>query len=147
FSSALFDTDGESEGAKRQRFYWLDAYVDDQRQPGVVRLFGKTFDSDGKQLVSTCVTVNNVERIVYLYPRQKRTDVKTGRGLSEHDVALKDVYEEFKEIALQHKIGIFRSKRVFKRYAFEHDDVSRNESEYLQVWNSFFSLLYTLMVS
>ncbi|CAJ0952654.1 unnamed protein product [Ranitomeya imitator] len=52
------------------RFYWLDAYEDQYNQPGVVYLFGKVWIESAETFVSCCVSVKNIERTVYLLPRE-----------------------------------------------------------------------------
>ena len=53
------------------RFFWLDAFEDPFKQPGVVYLFGKTFVEATKKYVSCCVVVKNIPRRVYLLPREQ----------------------------------------------------------------------------
>ena len=53
------------------RFYWLDAYEDQYKQPGVVYMFGKTYAHSAKQYVSCCVVVKNIDRKIFLLPREK----------------------------------------------------------------------------
>jgi DNA polymerase alpha subunit A len=51
------------------RFYWLD-YVENN---GAVNLFGKVFDKETKKYVSCCVTVNGIERNLFILPRGSKT--------------------------------------------------------------------------
>ena len=51
------------------RMYWLDAYEDPYVQPGTVYLFGKVYIETAKSYVSCCLTVKNIERHVYVLPR------------------------------------------------------------------------------
>ncbi|KAJ1117106.1 hypothetical protein NDU88_005306 [Pleurodeles waltl] len=114
------------------RFYWLDAYEDMYSQPGVVYLFGKVWIESAKAHVSCCVTVKNVERTVYILPRETQMDLSSGKdtGLP---VSMVNVYQEFNErIADKFKLMKFKSKKVEKNYAFEIPDVPAN-SEYLEV--------------
>lgn len=53
------------------RIFWWDAYEDWIKQPGVVYLFGKVWIESAKTHVSCCVTVKNIERRIYLLPREK----------------------------------------------------------------------------
>ncbi|XP_072901729.1 DNA polymerase alpha catalytic subunit isoform X1 [Hemitrygon akajei] len=122
----------DAEGEQVFRFYWVDAYEDQYHQPGVVYLFGKVWIESAKTYVSCCVAVRNIERTVYLLPREKRTNLKTGED-TETAVCLMDVYQEFSEaIAERYKIMKFKSKRVEKKYAFEIPDIPEN-CEYLEV--------------
>lgn len=49
--------------------YWLDAFEDAFHQPGTVYLFGKTYVESAKSFVSCCVCVRNIERHIYVLPR------------------------------------------------------------------------------
>uniref|UniRef100_A0A6I8N8C0 DNA polymerase alpha 1, catalytic subunit n=1 Tax=Ornithorhynchus anatinus TaxID=9258 RepID=A0A6I8N8C0_ORNAN len=114
------------------QFYWLDAYEDQHNQPGVVFLFGKVWIEAAGAHVSCCVTVKNIERTLYLLPREKQVDLATGRDTAD-PVTMKDVYEEFDEkVAVRYKIMKFKSRKVEKNYAFEIPDVPAR-SDYLEV--------------
>ncbi|KAM3836858.1 DNA polymerase alpha catalytic subunit [Vipera latastei] len=130
-SSQLPLTKGE-EGQQIFKFYWLDAYEDQYNQPGVVFLFGKVWIESAQSYVSCCVTVKNIERIIYLLPRESRIEL-----ISEKETAIPvtmmDVYQEFNDqIAEKYKIMKFKSKKVEKNYAFEIPDVPA-KSDYLEV--------------
>uniref|UniRef100_A0A8C4VNI1 DNA polymerase n=1 Tax=Gopherus evgoodei TaxID=1825980 RepID=A0A8C4VNI1_9SAUR len=111
------------------RFYWLDAYEDQYSQPGVVFLFGKVWIESAEAYVSCCVTVKNIERTIYLLPREMvGLNFKT-----ENPVTMMSIYQEFNDqIAVKYKIMKFRSKKVEKNYAFEIPDVPA-KSDYLEV--------------
>ncbi|XP_032865986.2 DNA polymerase alpha catalytic subunit isoform X2 [Tyto alba] len=76
------------------RFYWLDAYEDQYSQPGVVFLFGKVWIESANTYVSCCVTVKNIERTVYLLPRE--TKVEKYYAFEIPDVPAKSEYLEVK---------------------------------------------------
>lgn len=87
-----------ADGEQVFRFYWLDAFEDPYTQPGeayfhlqrkmlfrfvdrilivdfscglgVVYLFGKVWIESAKSHVSCCVSVKNIERTMYLLPRE-----------------------------------------------------------------------------
>ncbi|PKU39294.1 dna polymerase alpha catalytic subunit [Limosa lapponica baueri] len=114
------------------RFYWLDAYEDQYSQPGVVFLFGKVWIESANTYVSCCVTVKNIERTVYLLPRETEIDLSTGKE-RETPVTIMSVFKEFNDcISPKYKIMKFKSKKVEKYYAFEIPDVPA-KSEYLEV--------------
>uniref|UniRef100_A0A8B9Z334 DNA polymerase n=1 Tax=Buteo japonicus TaxID=224669 RepID=A0A8B9Z334_9AVES len=114
------------------RFYWLDAYEDQYSQPGVVFLFGKVWIESANTYVSCCVTVKNIERTVYLLPRETEIDLSTGKE-TETPVTIMSVFKEFNDcISPKYKIMKFKSKKVEKYYAFEIPDVPA-KSEYLEV--------------
>uniref|UniRef100_A0A8C7Z0B9 Polymerase (DNA directed), alpha 1 n=1 Tax=Oryzias sinensis TaxID=183150 RepID=A0A8C7Z0B9_9TELE len=129
-SSQLPLVEGE-DGEPAFRFYWLDAFEDPYNQPGVVYLFGKVWIQSAKSHVSCCVTVKNIERTIYLLPREYKTNPKTGE-VSGEPVGMMDVYQEFSELSEKFKVMKFKSKKVEKNYAFEIPDVP-NQCEYLQV--------------
>ncbi|KAJ7319534.1 hypothetical protein JRQ81_019045 [Phrynocephalus forsythii] len=130
-SSQLPLISGE-DGQQVFRFYWLDAYEDQYNQPGVVYLFGKVWIESAKSYVSCCVTVKNIERTVYLLPREWRIDSSSNQE-TEKPVTMMDVYHEFNErVAEKYKIMKYKSKPVAKNYAFEIPDVPA-KSDYLEV--------------
>jgi DNA polymerase alpha subunit A len=53
------------------RIFWWDAYEEGFKQPGVVYLFGKVWIESAKTHVSCCVAVKNIQRRIYLLPREK----------------------------------------------------------------------------
>ncbi|KAG7225135.1 hypothetical protein INR49_014592, partial [Caranx melampygus] len=113
------------------RFYWLDAFEDQYTQPGVVYLFGKVWIESAQSHVSCCVTVKNIERTMYLLPREYKVNIKTGE-MSDTPVGMMEVYQEFNEISEKFKIMKFKSKKVEKNYSFEIPDVP-SQCEYLEV--------------
>ncbi|XP_020388539.2 DNA polymerase alpha catalytic subunit [Rhincodon typus] len=120
------------EGEQVFRFYWVDAYEDQYHQPGVVYLFGKVWIESAKTHVSCCVAVKNIQRTIYLLPRETRIDLKTGKD-TETPVVILDVYQEFNElISEKYKIMKFKSKKVDRKYSFEIPDVPEN-CEYLEI--------------
>ncbi|KAI1891276.1 hypothetical protein AGOR_G00142110 [Albula goreensis] len=129
-SSQLPLVDGP-EGEKTFRFYWLDAFEDQYSQPGVVYLFGKVWIESAKTHVSCCVAVKNIERTMYLLPREKKVNMATGEE-TDALVSIMDVYQEFNQLSEKFKIMKFKSKKVEKNYAFEIPDVP-TQSEYLEV--------------
>ena len=56
------------------RLYWFDAYEDPYQQPGTVYLFGKVYIESAKSYVSCCVSVKNIERHIYVLPRETVMD-------------------------------------------------------------------------
>ncbi|KAH9391151.1 DNA polymerase alpha catalytic subunit [Tyrophagus putrescentiae] len=117
----------DEEGNKLLDFFWFDAFTDQSRNTDAVYLFGKVWVEAIKKYASASVCVKNVERSVFLLPRERLLDDKTRR------VTLNDVYEEFRDrVAPRLKIAEFRSRRVVKRYAFELANIPA-EAEYLEV--------------
>ncbi|KAM4718751.1 DNA polymerase alpha catalytic subunit isoform 2-T2 [Anableps anableps] len=122
---------GGTDGEQVFRFYWLDAFEDPYSQPGVAYLFGKVWIESAQSHVSCCVTVKNIERTMYLLPREFKTNLKTGE-VSDTPVGMMDVYQEFNELSEKFKIMKFKSKKVEKSYAFEIPDVP-SQCDYLEV--------------
>ncbi|XP_061660924.1 DNA polymerase alpha catalytic subunit isoform X2 [Syngnathoides biaculeatus] len=113
------------------RFYWLDAFEDSYSQPGVVYLFGKVWIESAQFYTSCCVSVRNIERTMYILPREYKVNPKTGE-VSDTPVGMMDIYQEFSELSDKFKIMKFKSKKIEKNYAFEVPDVP-TQSEYLEV--------------
>uniref|UniRef100_A0A8C1IJM7 DNA polymerase n=1 Tax=Cyprinus carpio TaxID=7962 RepID=A0A8C1IJM7_CYPCA len=113
------------------RFYWLDAFEDQYNQPGVVYLFGKVWIEAAKAHVSCCVAVRNIERTMYLLPREHKVNLATGEQ-TDSPVGMMDVYQEFNSLSEKFKIMKFKSKSVTKSYAFEIPDIP-SQCEYLEV--------------
>lgn len=60
-------------GDKVMKFYWLDAWEDRFVKPGVVYMFGKVYVNPSNKkagAVSCCLTVRNVNRQIFLLPRE-----------------------------------------------------------------------------
>ncbi|XP_033988518.1 LOW QUALITY PROTEIN: DNA polymerase alpha catalytic subunit [Trematomus bernacchii] len=120
-----------ADGEQVFRFYWLDAFDDAYNQPGVVYLFGKVWIESAESHVSCCVSVKNIERTMYLLPREYKVNTKSGE-VSDSPVGMMDVYQEFNELSEKFRIMKFKSKKVEKSYAFEIPDIP-TQSEYLEV--------------
>ncbi|XP_037549936.1 DNA polymerase alpha catalytic subunit-like [Nematolebias whitei] len=121
----------DADGEQVFRFYWLDAFEDPYIQPGVVYLFGKVWIESAKFHVSCCVAVKNIERTMYLLPREYKTNPKTGE-VSDTPVSMMDVYQEFDQLSEKFRIMKFKSKKVERNYAFEIPDVP-SQCDYLEV--------------
>ncbi|XP_052784839.1 DNA polymerase alpha catalytic subunit-like [Mya arenaria] len=114
------------------RFYWLDAFEDQYKHPGVVYLFGKVWVETAQVHVSCCVTVRNIERQLFMLPRPTKMCLKTNTDTG-FEVTLMEVYSEFSEkVVEKYKIGKFKTRKISKNYAFEIVDVPA-ESDYLEI--------------
>lgn len=80
-------------------FFWLDAYYD-QTVPGSIFLIGRNHTS------SICLRVNNIQKNLFLVPKEGYT--------------LVDVYSEFSNLAASLKITSFKSKKVERSHAFDN---------------------------
>ncbi|SYW73726.1 related to POL1 - DNA-directed DNA polymerase alpha, 180 KD subunit [Ustilago bromivora] len=94
-------------------FYWLD-YLEGEN--GVVYLVGKVKDKDSGRYVSCCLTVNGIERCIFLLPRSKQFE--DGRE-TDRVVGEDEIYDEFEDLSAKHGIKQFLSKWVTRKYAFE----------------------------
>ncbi|XP_012281139.1 DNA polymerase alpha catalytic subunit [Orussus abietinus] len=121
-----------NKGEKVFRFFWLDATEDPYKQPGIVHLFGKAYVPSANIYVSCCIMIKNIERRIYLLPREYTKSENPDPDSENKQVSLSDVYKEFNELADKKGIKSFRSCSVSKYYAFEKEGVP-NFSEYLEV--------------
>ncbi|KAJ0181362.1 hypothetical protein K1T71_003447 [Dendrolimus kikuchii] len=122
-------------GDKYLRFYWLDAWEDRFVKPGVVYLFGKVYVNPSNQkagCVSCCVVVKNVNRQMFLLPREYKLDPVTLEQ-TDQEVSIMDMYEEFNtSVASELGLKEFKSRKVTKNYCFNLPDIPA-QSDYLEV--------------
>ncbi|KAI8044811.1 hypothetical protein M5D96_000983 [Drosophila gunungcola] len=107
FEKSVLTADQESpiSSDEQLRFWYWEAWEDPIKLPGEVFLFGRT--ADGK---SVCVRVQNINRVLYLLPRQYEP--------TEQKVTVADIYKEFdSEVASELKLESFRSRKVSKNFA------------------------------
>ncbi|CAH0775041.1 unnamed protein product [Bemisia tabaci] len=122
----------DESGKQVFRFFYWDAYEDYYRQPGVVYLFGKVAVPSSNTHISCCVVVRNIERRIYLLPREKKYNRSTNTSTDE-EVSMMDVYNEFNNsVSNKYHINQFKSRKVTKNYAFDIPGVPLS-SEYLEV--------------
>ncbi|XP_018324520.1 DNA polymerase alpha catalytic subunit [Agrilus planipennis] len=113
------------DGIKVFRFYWWDAFEDQNNKPGFVLLFGKVYNEESSSYISCCVVVRNIDRKIYLLPRPQHKE-------TQKPVTLIDVYNEFNDtISNELNLDTFKSKKTTKSYCF--DPEVPVESEYLEV--------------
>lgn len=119
------------------KFYYIDAWTDVNNRPGEVYLFGKVEipAAYGKfSYESICVRIENVNRHLYLLPRQHKYDLKT-KTETDEEVTMGSVYQEFEERILREiNLTRFSSRKVSKSFAFTVPDTDVPiESDYLEV--------------
>lgn len=126
YNASVLEEDGSL------RFFWLDYLEHDGR----VYFIGKTLDKISKTWLSCCVTVENLQRNLFVLPRERRMeeDEETGE-LVETDIvpSLPDVYNDFDRVRKKLGIKSFKGKFVKRKYAFGEDDVPRGETQWLKV--------------
>lgn len=126
-----YGIDFEENNGKYFLFYWIDAI----ENLGTVYLLGKVYDKKNKKkYVSCCVTVNSVERNLFVLPRNRLLD-DNGKE-TDKEVNIYDVYEELESIRKKHRILKWRCKNVTRKYAFEEPDVPA-ETNYIKAVYSF----------
>ncbi len=114
------------------RFYWLDYLEHD----GKLYFIGKAQDKKTKVWVSICVTVENLERNLFVLPRERRLAEDEERGETyETDKVpdLQDIYMDFDRLRKKAGIKAFKGKFVKRKYAFGEKDVPREERQWMKV--------------
>ena len=111
------------------RFYWLD-YTE---MSGILHFIGKVWDRESKKFVSCCVTVEGIDRNLYVLPRQGGVD---DYGNDTPAPTEDEVYDEFSSVATKAGIKEWMGKQVDRKYAFELPDVPQ-EASYLKVLYSY----------
>lgn len=108
------------------RMFWLD-YLE---LHGKVYLVGKVLDKAINRYVSACVTIENLERNLFVLPREARleddyeTDTRPSRI---------DVQRDFEEARRQFRIGRCGMKWVKRKYAFGEPGVPTEETDWMKV--------------
>lgn len=117
------------------KFYWLDAWEDRYVKPGVVYLFGKVYVNPSNKkagAISCCLVVKNVNRQIFLLPREYKLDPVTLES-TDDEVTMMDMYEEFNNsVASELGLKEFKSRKVTKNYCFNLPDIPA-QSDYLEV--------------
>ncbi|EIW68554.1 hypothetical protein TREMEDRAFT_31892 [Tremella mesenterica DSM 1558] len=108
------------------RMFWLD-FIE---QDGVVHLVGKVLDRQSGKYVSACVSVNGIQRNLFVKPRPKRF---SGGHETDLEVTKTDVYQDFDKARQKAGVEEWAAKFVQRKYAFEEKDVPKGESEWLKV--------------
>ena len=114
------------------RFFWLD-YLEHE---GKLYFIGKTQDKSSKSWVSCCNTIENMQRNLFVLPREHRLeqDEETGEFQETDKVPnLTDVYKDFDLIRKKFNIKSWKSKFVKRSYAFGEKGVPTGESQWLKV--------------
>lgn len=119
--SPLYDDEG------CVHFYWLD-YIEDF---GRVILFGKAYDPEAKKWQSTSVTVEGIQRNLFVTPRPYKLDDDGNE--TDEPVEQIDVHNEMQDMRKASKIKSWAAKFVKRSYAFEEKDVPREESDWLKI--------------
>ncbi|KIM44768.1 hypothetical protein M413DRAFT_442728 [Hebeloma cylindrosporum] len=113
------------------RFFWLDYLELDGR----LYFIGKLKDKLSGGWVSCCVTVEGMERNLFVLPREKRVEMDQDGKLHDTDIVPDqlDVDEDFDTIRQQLKIKSYRGKFVRRKYVFGEAEIPRGESSWMKV--------------
>jgi DNA polymerase alpha subunit A len=116
------------------RFFWLDYLELDGR----LYFIGKVKDKITSTWISSCVTVENIERNLYVLPRDKRVQL-VDEALVETDIvpSEEDIHDDFDAIRKQIGIKSWRGKFVKRNYVFGEEDIPRGESQWMKAVYSF----------
>ncbi|KAJ6485791.1 hypothetical protein C8R45DRAFT_829069 [Mycena sanguinolenta] len=104
------------------RFFWLE-YLENE---GRLYFVGKLKDKVTGAWVSCCITVENMQRNVYVLPRTKPDE------FGEVPDPM-DVYKDLEMMRKKTGISSWKSKFVKRNYAFGESDVPREETQWLKV--------------
>jgi DNA polymerase alpha subunit A len=117
------------------RFYWLDCL----EHEGRLHFIGKLKDKASGSWVSCCVTVEGLQRNLFVLPREKRVEPDDDGNLLETDVVpeLTDVYQDFDTVRKKMGIKKWKAKFVKRKYAFGEKDVPKEERQWMKVVYSF----------
>ena len=108
------------------RFFWLD-YLEHE---GKLYFIGKLKDKVSGSWVSCCVTVENLERNLFVLPRERKID-EDGDETDEVPSQM-DVWQDFDQLRRKAGIKRWRAKWVKRKYAFGEADVPK-EGSWLKV--------------
>jgi len=120
------------------RFFWLD-YLEHE---GKLYFIGKLKDKTSGAWVSCCITVEGLQRNLFVLPREKRVEQdEEGTSYETDEVpGLKDVYDDFDQVRRKAGIRTWKAKFVKRKYAFGEADVPK-EASWLKVVYGFEGLL------
>ena len=114
------------------RFFWLD-YLEYE---GKLYFIGKTQDKSSQAWVSCCVTVENMQRNLFVLPRTRRMEQDEESGeFHETDTVPDptDVYNDFDLIRKRFGVKSWKAKFVKRNYAFGEKNVPTGESQWMKV--------------
>ena len=113
------------------RFFWLDYLEHD----GKVHFIGKLKDKNSGMWISCCVTVENLQRNLYVLPRERRIEVDEDGDEYETDTVpqIADVYQEFDTYRKRAGVKTWKAKFVKRKYVFGESDVPRGEAQWMKV--------------
>lgn len=106
--------------ANCSRMYWYDCVEDQNKHPGTVYFFGRTFIEAVNRFVSCCAIVKNVHKTCYL--------------LITPDSTYEQAVGELTNItAKKYRLKNFSCSKVTKKYAFSSNSSVPYEADYVRV--------------
>lgn len=113
------------------RFFWLDYLELD----GKLYFTGKLKDKTSGTWLSCCVTVEGIERNLFVLPREKRVEMDEEGTMHETDIVptQDDIDDDFDLIRKSCNIKSYRGKFVKRKYAFGENDIPRGEGSWMKV--------------
>lgn len=118
------------DGEEVLKFFWLDAFEAENHKAGTIYLFGKVWNEASGTFVSSCVTVEGLERNLFVLPRALKLD-RDG-DVTDEKVEMVDVYQEVEGMLAKAGVQSFQCKPVQRNYAFEKAEIPE-EATWLKV--------------
>ena len=108
------------------RLFWLD-YLE---LHGKVYLVGKVLDKAIDRYVSACVTIENLERNLFVLPRELRLEDGCETDIQPSRI---DIQRDFEAARREFNIGRCGMKWVKRKYAFGEPGVPTEETDWMKV--------------
>ncbi|GAB5035819.1 dna polymerase alpha catalytic [Nannochloropsis oceanica] len=120
----------EEDGMEYVPFFWIDAH----EQNGILYLFGKVAVEEGN-FVSAACCVHGMQNSLLVLPKRTGNAGPDGKDVR---YGMADVYKEVQDLLIPSVIPCgagqgFKCKPVRRKYAFELEEIPREETEYLKV--------------
>ncbi|KAK0558719.1 DNA-directed DNA polymerase alpha catalytic subunit pol1 [Tilletia horrida] len=128
------------EDDKTLRFFWMDY---SETQDGIIHLIGKVKDRKTGKFVSATLTVEGIERCLFLLPREY---TKVNGHITDKKPTEEEIEDDFDEVRKKYDIDAYLSKWVQRNYAFELPGVPA-KTQYLKIRYGFDSPAMPLDVS
>lgn len=130
------------------RFFWLD-YLEHE---GKLYFVGKLKDKSSGAWMSCCITIEGIQRNLFVLPRERRVEPDEEGNMCDTDIVptSKDVHNDFEMIRKQIGVKSWKGRFVKRNYAFGESDVPRGESQWLKVvygFNGAFFILHKPFLS
>nr|CCA17574.1 DNA polymerase alpha catalytic subunit putative [Albugo laibachii Nc14] len=136
-----------SSTSDRVRIFWMDA-IEIRDRPGKLYLIGKVKVVSGSTITyqSCCITVNNLERCMYLVPKTEAVQALDPKATTMNDLTPElqqalwmKMHQDIHHYLIPNCITgrkdkeNFKTKLVEREYAFEREDIPRGKNKYVKV--------------